>query len=520
MVLHYHSPLSVESAYSGGGDTLMSVVTMEQMNPPTPMSQPLPYVENFDMGFPLPLNHAMGNSQGYEDGLDLDSIEMLLNSEPLSDLGPPPMPVRLPRLDEEPPRSKEYALSAYAPPPNHYLSDRSASNPNSPSSELRRSRTMYASDSLPVRGPRSRNRTSKSPRSGFKRATSPMFPDHSVPISSVSRHSSNASLSSIKSDPFGTISSRLSGISDPALYRDATDSNVNSPALSAHGDPNSPRFIFGHTQGPTDSSHKSNMELEMPLKYARKIFDVDRRILKLQAERSKLLEKAQQQMNSDISRGIEEIRWPTTEKIPETVKVHLYVFPIGIDALDEPVYEEASSVLRSIGGMYSELQSAISNLRNICCKGMLFLPDISTCFAYINSLLHEHQRLKLAGSINGVYRVHFDVNDGNDMVPQEFLYALSAANDVLKSAQHITLAYPHIQIKLQNVQGMAIDKVVNCENICNKLGILDRERRTQIRSVLEGNTTAVASAMIVWPQYYKLATETIRAITECIHPTS
>ena len=347
-----------------------------------------------------------------------------------------------------------------------------------------------------------------------------MFPDHSMPLStvSVSRHPSSASLASTRSDP-----SRHSVLlyDDPHTLQNGVDSTMNSPSISVHGDSNSPKFTFGQqTPGLLTNTTKSNMEVEMPMKFARKITELDRRILKLQAERSKLLEKAQQN-KSDTPPAINiEEKWPLpVEKVAEKGRVYLYIFPLGIHALDEPLYEEASTLLRHVGGLHYDLQSKIVNLRNMCCKGMSSLPEISTCFAYIKSLLLEHQKLKLTCSITGLYRLDTELHSG-EIVPQEFVDSLCTANDVLKSAQHITHTNTHIQTKLQQVQELATQKVMNCDDICQNLGILDRERRTQIRSVLEGNCTAVASAIREWPQYYRVATETIQAITECVHPPS
>lgn len=349
-----------------------------------------------------------------------------------------------------------------------------------------------------------------------------MFPDHSMPLRTVSRQSSNASLASTRSDP-----SHLSGLHcdpayDPHTLQNGIDYGMNSPSVLGHGDSNSPKFIFGQTPGVLTNSTKSNMELEMPMKFARKITELDRRILKLQAERSKLLEKAQQN-KSDTPPAIEE-KWPMqVEKVQEKGRVHVYIFPLGIHALDEPLYEEASTLLRHVGGLHYDLQSKIVNLWNVTsCKGMSTLPEISTCFNYIKSLLPEHQKLKLTSSITGLYRLDTELLHvhGGETVPQEFLDSLGAANDVLKSAQHITHTHKHIETKLQYVQKLATEKVQNCDSICQSLGIMDRERRSQIRSVLEGNCTAVTSASREWPQYYRIATETIQAITECVHPPS
>ncbi len=492
--------------------------------------QQSPYLTNG--GQALGLSNAGTGEYQYETieaQLDFDSIETLL-TEPLpSDLGPPPMPVRPPRSEEDPPRNKE---SAYAPSTGHLTVERySLLTETSP--EIRRTRTMYSAPGG-SEGQRGRDRIRKRVGRGdyFKRATSPVFPDKSVPLSRLS----SSSLSSIKSDQFGTISSRHSGpYSDPGVYavnitrRQDSGVDQNSPSFST-ADVSAPRFNFSQPHYGNQSvpdvaltSTRSCLAVEMPAKYARKISDLDKRILKLQAERSRMLEKASQVSKPDAPTNTfwQDQLWPQVSQKPsDTERVHLYVFPLGIHALDEPLLEEANSILRHIGGLSYDLQSAITLLRKVCYKGMIFQPDISTCFAYIKSLMQEHQRLKLTTPVDGLYMIQVDMDPGTSMlVPLEFEHSVEVANQVLRSALIITQSYTHIQLKLQSVLAMATGKVHQCDSICQDLGIMDRDRRTQIRNVLEGNATAVGSALRSWPQHFQFATETIRAIVQCIHPS-
>ncbi|XP_064391433.1 uncharacterized protein LOC135339291 [Halichondria panicea] len=454
--------------------------------------------------------------------VDLDSLDMLLNDPMGADLGP--QPVRLPRLEEEPPRTKESAYSSSTLFLPHRGSSRS--NPHSPIDIRVKSDTLKSSR---------RHRgvvSTASLKSLSKRVSSPIFPDYSTPLSSVSlsRHPSITSLcSSTKSDPFSNVTPSVR--SDPGPYRihanNNADSASESPSVMSAQD--SQRFLFTSSASSTENipvssenSSRSCMEIAMPMKLARKITDLDKKIMKLQADRSKLLEKAKvtgpfnEVMNVDTRM--------LTERSSEIGRIHLYIVPLGIHALDEPLYEDANATLRQVGGLYFDYQSAVDSLRSNCCKGMVRLPDISTCFAYIKSLLNENQRLKLGNSIAGFCRIQLDLDtatasgyaDGS--VPTEFVESLRVANQVMQCAQQITKAYPTVQMHLQQVRQTAAAKADKCDTICQSLGIIDRERRTQIKSVLEGNCTIMSSVERVWPQYYQVATETIKTITECIHP--
>ena len=431
--------------------------------------------------------------------VDLNGLDMLLKE---ADLGP--QPVRAPRIDRDtPPRTKEPAYSPTLIPP---IQLPKATRRHRPTSSLK----------------------------STIRQSPPIFPPgSSTPLSSVSlsRHESLTSIcSSTKSDAYSIVAPSVR--SDPGPYRlqqsNGIDSAIDSPTvMSAQG---SPRFEYSSTTSstqslpvPAESSSRSCMEVAMPMKLARKITDLDKKILKLQADRSKLLEKAHQNKSSSSFDGVSDDMNIDTrmlmEKSSEVGRVHLYIVPLGVHVLDEPLYEDANAILRQVGGLYFDYQSAVDNLRSICCKGMVRLPDISTCFAYIKSLLSENQKLKLENSATG-YRIQLDLDSAvpNQEVPTEFVKSLGVANEVMRCAQQITKAYTTLQMQLQQVRQTAAAKSDQCDSICQSLGIIDRERRTQIKSVLEGNCTIMSTVERVWPQYYQVAMETIKTITECIHP--
>lgn len=506
------------SAYFRSADSYGMHSTEPQVSPSYFLNQQQQYCSN-DYVPPQAVSPPVSaiTSGGYDSPpVGLDGIELLLNdSMGSADLGP--QPVRMPRLGEEPPR-KESAYSS-----NLLVSQfgmRCASH--SPSDMMRnKSDTLKATRRI-------RNMSSKISRNTIKRASSPMFPDYSTPLSSLglSRHPSISSLSSsTKSDPFSNIATSVR--SDPGPYQIQHSMSgdfavEHSPVTSQE---NSPKFVYSSTGSLSqnvpvsdDTSSRACIELAMPVKFAKKITDLDKKILRLQAERSKIIEKVHTRSNEDNFDN-----YLLAEKSSENGRVHLYICPLGIHALDEPLYEEANMILRKVGGLFFDYQSAVNDLRNICCKGMVHLPDISTCFAYIKSLLNENQKTNLVISTGGLYKIQLDVNPNKSqtdvIVPTKFLESLGVANEVIRCAQHITKVYQTIQMQLRQVRQMAAAKLDQCDSICQKVGIMDRERRTHIKSVLDGNCTIMASAERVWPQYYQIALNTIKTITACIHPS-
>lgn len=452
-------------------------------------------------------------------GADLDDLDIIPIDMLLPDTSPHDQPVHMMQEGEPPNKIKREILISRIPARTAQHSKWSLSSNGGIQQQTKRGRSKHMTRP-------------------FTRSKSPMFPDQSTPLTSVSNLSRQPSISSIssstKSDPFSTPSIANSVRSDPGVYRYEihTDSAIHSPATSLQ---DSPKFVFSaggsgsnspHTQ--SDNASRTCLELEMPVKYSRKISEIDKKILELQAKRSKLLEKVHSTKSSGtgpmphVGRGDIDSHWLNVMEKPSDIgKVLLYIFPLGIREFDEPVYEEANAILRQVGGLYYDLQRSLTNLRDICCKGTVLVPEISTCFAYIHSLLNANQRLKLTELSNGIYKIQLDQDSGmsDGPIPHEFYAALNAANEVLMSAQHITQSYSSMQMNLQRVRQRASDKISNFEKICNKLEIIAGERKNHIRSVLEGYCIAIASAERVWPQYYQVATDTISTITDCIHPS-
>ena len=377
--------------------------------------------------------------------------------------------------------------------------------------------------------------SASSPRSGGRtgrnggarnqlRSSKPVFPTESVPLQQVSRRerppSATPSILSTRSDPFDTRSAGV--MSDPGYAYSVKSRDSGTGSICSAPGGLQRNVSPGDYLEDSENESKACMEVEMNVKDVKKIVELDRKILKLQAERSKLVEKASQMTAKVADSQSEQYGGGVISKPQELVRVHLFFVPVGIHILDEPVFEEANTLLRRIGGKYFDLERAIATLRNICCKGMAVVPDFSTCFAYIKSLLQESQRLQLSDN-GGIYQIELDSGangGGNQAVPPEFTDALFMVNRVLHAAQAITHSYHAIQMQLQRVQGMARDQSEACDTLCQQIGLVERDRRSQIKSVMEGNFATLSTAVRVWPQYYTAATETIRSITRCIHPSN
>ena len=455
----------------------------------------------------------------FTDALAQSDFEALLGDvDMVADLGPPPIPVTLGCVDE----GEESAASSKSA--EELLSVKSSAY------EQQGSPQSTGDDSLrrigkAVSARTRRKRSGRSPLSQFRRPNSPVFPNYSTPLKR-----SNTSLSYISGDPFGTISSHHSAVSDPGVYYNGTPppvpslhggdfldgaSSVDSPAVS-HGSP----FAFSSEDVEKENATiKTSMELELPIKVVRRIADLDKRILKLQAERLKLLEKVPNSEDLEEQRLVPG-QW-TSHSYERLGRIPVFVVPLGIHSLDEPVYEEANSIMRRAGGLYYELESSGRSMNAICYKGRQLAPEIGTCFAYVKSLLSENQTLKMSELKLGMYAVRVDYSPGScaETLPQELIEAVAAATKYLQAALQITLSYSQVESSLQRVYKSATEKVENCDALCRQINVLDTRERNQIRSVLEGNCAAISAALKVWPKHGERAKQIVSAITECVHPT-
>ena len=472
---------------------------------------PSPYCGDAMQLSPAPRNcvDCIELSKGTYDAAS--ELRMMGTNDTILDIGPPP--ASLPRLDR--PLSVDVRELSSTNYPCHGSRGSSLGPHSSPQNPM-------ITDSFYRKfGQRNRN---KIPQNIPLRSSSPMFPDQSTPLSDIGRQSNmnSSTLSSKASEKYNTVSSVNSDSGIYSIYPSRCNSAINSPSVFPM-DQESPAFDFTVTKSqPEPTSSKHFIELEVPSKHAKRISELDKKILKLQAERSKIMERLHQtkQSGTTISNLDQyEMDFLYTEKPIEMGKVKLYIYPLGINDLDEPLYDEGNRLLRKVGGLYLDLQAAVSAMRNICCKGVFLLADISTCFSYIKSLLPEEQKLSLLKA-EGTYSIQLDQCEGDVSMSHgtEFFESLEAANRVLRCSQLITLSYNSIQTDLRKARELAKEKIDAVDKVFQQYGLADRERPT-IRAVLEGNHVTMASAERVWPQYYQVASDTISMITECIHPS-
>ena len=289
------------------------------------------------------------------------------------------------------------------------------------------------------------------------------------------------------------------------LYLEQDDESEKSASLS-------PVALCESPVPPMPSSiSKSALKIEMPTRYVKKITDLDRKILKLQAERAKLLEKGQSKVGDDLESSFEGRRGSIDNK--SSVQVHYYA--VGIPQLDGACYNEGNFLLSNIGGINNDYRMAIENLCEKC-NEKKSSENISNCLLYMKTLLVGHQSLKLHQMEGSLYQLLVQPDDPQ-MICHDLSQALAAANELLKITQQIVGSSTIVENRLKLVIETVQQLVQSCEATCDHLGIVD-ERRAQIKNVLEGNQIALETALRLWPKSSLAAKNTLQAITNSMHP--
>ena len=367
------------------------------------------------------------------------------------------------------------------------------------------------------------------------RTKRPVFPESSTPLSELKSYSST-SLSSRSSTVLsdgsypGTFASdpghcdvseaaRVNPLEDKQvqqfiaevlkprkkLYLDQEDEFEKSASLS-------PVALCESPVPPMPpSTSKSALKIEMPTRYVKKITDLDRKILKLQAERAKLLEKGQSKVGDDLEASFESRRGSVDTK--SSVQVHYYA--VGIPELDGACYNEGNFLLASIGGINNDFRVATETLCEKC-NEKKSSENISNCLLYMKTLLVAHQSLKLHQMDGSLYQLLVQPDDPK-MICQDLSQTLAAANELLKITQQIVGSSTIVENRLKLVIETVHQLVQSCEATCDNLGIID-ERKVQIKNVLEGNQIALETALRLWPKSSLAAKNTLQAITNSMHP--
>ena len=334
--------------------------------------------------------------------------------------------------------------------------------------------------------PRSRPNASNKPYSKtlIRRTTSPVFPSHSIPVSTIGRRPIS---------PFSMSSS---------LGRTTDITQLPNPAYTTEKE---------HSFVPI-----SPMCIRLHHPYLQQLEDIDKKILKLNAERGNLLKLAHEKSYLAVP-----LKSNSTKREKGIVNLSLS----SVDQLriiENGLVEDANMLFLNIGGLHSSLEAAIEKFISLCSSGQSSVTTITDCFPYIHSLLPQEMRLKLQ-ELPGTKFVQVEYCSSSPSpttMPttqstslSSLQVALDAVNEMIQYAQlmqHHSTVFDSRLISLYNRVQEIFDSL---DQVCFDSSM---ERRGNMRAVIEGNLSVLLAVQQIWQQCCQKGMETLSCITESL----
>lgn len=345
-------------------------------------------------------------------------------------------------------------------------------------------------------------KSSRGSRSGhahkpyLARKTPPHYPEGSMPISNISGRGKYSSGKGLHNNNTG--SPKMAALQSVLPLRSASDPQVISCL------PN-PAFISSiQTLSPPV---RIPFLVKLPAQYSQQMEDVNRRLLKLQAEKGRLLKQLHE---SSLLTG-PSVTTQATGKGTALVSLA----PTGQPDIDQNTVEESNSLLLTIGGLRSSLESATERLLSLCSSGHSSVDTITDCFPFILGLVPMHAQLKLKES-NGIslFQIECEPSTGSGKNASGALdMMLEATNEVLVCAQVVQSHSSLIEAQLLSLQRqiqLCVPAIELSTADCNI------DQRSNVRSVVEGNAAVLSAMVLAWQEYYHTATDTVTNITESL----
>lgn len=317
---------------------------------------------------------------------------------------------------------------------------------------------------------------------------SPVFPSCSTPISMISQQF-NPHLPSL-----AQTTSPIKTLVDPGPMPQAAN-----------------RVTIG-----TDGNNRRSLSILTNHSTMQQLKDIESRILKLQAERGRLLKSAEDR--SQLS-GAQHL-CPSQKYGPS---INLYLSSVEqLREIENGLIEEGNSMMFKIGKLYSSLDSAIENTISLCSSGQSSINKLSECFPYINSLLlSEKETIKILecpNDANGLIQLELCRSPSSPHqqrvtpVPDSLLVVLETLNKIVHNSQliqvharEISLALKTIKCKLQEIR----DKGLEC-SACSL------ETKLNAQAVLEGNLSVISAVQVIWEKTVQYGATTLTTITDSL----
>ena len=297
---------------------------------------------------------------------------------------------------------------------------------------------------------------------------SPIFPSCATPISLVSQHSHTRRHSTIHA---------------------SSTSGADLPKLTSNDETNRSLSIAIH--------HQTTQQLK----------DIETKILRLQADKGRLLKLAQERAQLGGARLC-----PT--KTQEN-SLNLYLSSVEqLRGIENGLIEEGNCLMFKIGKFYSSLDCAVEKCISLCSSGNSSTVCISDCFPYIKSLLKEKKIKALKQSESGFIHLVCSSSVQGSPLSDSLRVVLDALNEVLHHAQSVQHHEKEINLLLQTLKSRIQEILDRMNN--DVLKTLSFEAQLSAQAVIEGNLCVVCAVQQIWDRTHHYGTEMLVTITDSL----
>ena len=299
----------------------------------------------------------------------------------------------------------------------------------------------------------------------YRRTSSPVFPDGSVPISAITNKSSQ--------------------------HQYNRSSTLNGAILDTHSVTKAPLLVKLHS------------------KYSNQFHELNKKLLKLHSEKAKLISLAKESFK------LSSFKATTTPAKHQTIPssdayVSLSLIPTGYSEFDQGFHEEANILLQTIGGLYLSFETAVDNIISLCSSAQPSINSITDCFPYIQSLLHNSRLVLHENSTSKLIKLECP---SNSEISQSLRVILEAINNVMEQAQYIQKHNTNINAMLTSYQEKTQFNIEYPNKLFSDATV---DIRSHIHSILTANYTVLSIVEHLWQKHYQLATKTIANISESL----
>ena len=264
------------------------------------------------------------------------------------------------------------------------------------------------------------------------------------------------------------------------------------------------------------STDQTYMSLSIVLQHSQsmqQLKDIETKILRLQADRGRLLKLAQERSHLGRARLC-----PQRNRHSDN-SLNLYLSTVEqYRHVENGLIEDGNCLTFKIGELYSSLDCAIERCVSLCSSGQSSINDISDCFPYINSLFSAEKcttkvRVQLEHESNFIHlelcnssTTSSSSSDGSQIILDTLNQILYHSQTIQQYSNEITRSLQSLKTKIQEMLNK-IEETMKSSSLETKLCI---------QSVIEGNLSVVCAMQQIWERTEKYGMETLATITDSL----